>query len=45
MPEPLILVTNDDGVASRGIAELRKIVSDLGRVIVIAPETELLAMP
>ncbi len=40
MPEPLILVTNDDGVASRGIAELRKIVSDLGRVIVIAPETE-----
>jgi len=40
MPEPLILVTNDDGVSSSGIKALRESVADLGRVIVVAPETE-----
>ena len=40
MSEPLILVTNDDGVTSHGIAALREAAKDLGRVVVIAPETE-----
>jgi len=40
MSEPLILVTNDDGITSRGIAALREAAEDLGRVVVIAPETE-----
>ncbi|MFQ6607292.1 MAG: 5'/3'-nucleotidase SurE [Fidelibacterota bacterium] len=40
MPEPLILVTNDDGISSEGIAALREAVSDLGQVVVVAPETE-----
>ena len=40
MSEPLILVTNDDGITSHGIAALREAAKDLGRVVVIAPETE-----
>ena len=40
MSEPLILITNDDGITSRGIAALREAAEDLGRVVVIAPETE-----
>lgn len=36
---PLILVTNDDGVASRGIAHLVETISPLGRVVVVAPAT------
>lgn len=35
---PLILVTNDDGVHAPGIAALAAAVSDLGQVLVVAPD-------
>ena len=35
--EPLILVTNDDGVNAPGLAVLRKAMQSLGRVVVVAP--------
>jgi len=37
---PIILVTNDDGVASPGIKILSKTLSSVGDVYVVAPETE-----
>ncbi len=37
MQTPLILVTNDDGISSKGIRELIKIACNLGDVIVLAP--------
>jgi 5'-nucleotidase len=40
MSRPLILVTNDDGVFSRGLGVLADAMSTLGEVIVCAPETE-----
>lgn len=39
MKERLILVTNDDGYDSRGLAAAIEVVRDLGRVVVVAPET------
>lgn len=36
----LILVTNDDGVHSPGIVVLAEALSDLGRVVVVAPDRE-----
>jgi 5'-nucleotidase len=36
--EPIILVTNDDGVTAPGIAALVEAVKDLGKVVVIAPD-------
>ena len=36
--KPLILVTNDDGVYARGIRALVDAVSDLGEVVVVAPD-------
>lgn len=36
--EPIILVTNDDGVTAPGIAALVDAVKDLGKVVVIAPD-------
>ncbi len=42
MPEtnrPLILVTNDDGITSRGIEELIGIAKELGEVVVVAPDS------
>lgn len=36
--KPLILVTNDDGVQAKGINELMNALTDLGEVIVIAPD-------
>ena len=36
----LILVTNDDGVHSQGLAALQKAVEDLGDVYVVAPDRE-----
>lgn len=39
-PRPLILLTNDDGYASEGLAALREALSDLGDIWVIAPATE-----
>ncbi|MFQ6673678.1 MAG: 5'/3'-nucleotidase SurE [Fidelibacterota bacterium] len=38
--EPLILITNDDGVYSRGIFALHQAIADFGQTIVVAPETE-----
>jgi len=36
--KPLILVTNDDGITSHGIVALVEAVSELGDVIVVAPD-------
>jgi len=36
--EPIILVTNDDGIFAPGITFLAKIASRFGRVIVVAPD-------
>ena len=38
MSKPLILVTNDDGVNSKGIASLGEMVKPYGRLVVVAPE-------
>ena len=37
---PLILVSNDDGVHSAGIAALAEALGDLGQVVVVAPDRE-----
>ena len=37
---PLILVSNDDGVHSAGIATLAEALRDLGQVVVVAPDRE-----
>jgi 5'-nucleotidase len=37
---PLILVTNDDGVGSPGIAAAREVLGEIGDVIVTAPDRE-----
>ncbi|MGB3587265.1 MAG: 5'/3'-nucleotidase SurE [Tunicatimonas sp.] len=39
MGKPLILVSNDDGISSRGIHFLIDIMKDLGEVIVVAPDS------
>ena len=39
MSKPLILVTNDDGINSKGIKLLTEIVSELGEVLVVAPDS------
>lgn len=39
MKKPLILVSNDDGITSRGIRTLVDIMSELGKVIVVAPDS------
>jgi 5'-nucleotidase len=36
--EPIILITNDDGVTAPGIAALVDSVRDLGKIVVIAPD-------
>lgn len=38
MAKPLILVSNDDGISSRGIRYLVEIMKQLGDVIVVAPD-------
>ena len=37
--KPLILVTNDDGITSRGIRKLIELASELGEVVVVAPDS------
>jgi len=37
---PLLLLANDDGVDARGLRALRRALSDLGRVVVVAPDQE-----
>ncbi|MDR1847359.1 MAG: 5'/3'-nucleotidase SurE [Bacteroidales bacterium] len=39
--EKLILITNDDGFFSRGIARLAEVMNRLGRVVIVAPQTEM----
>lgn len=39
MPKPLILVSNDDGITSKGIRTLVEIMKQLGDVIVVAPDS------
>ncbi|MBA3770418.1 MAG: 5'/3'-nucleotidase SurE [Blastocatellia bacterium] len=41
MPKPRILITNDDGIHSEGIAALEDALSDIGTVYVVAPESEM----
>src|SRR6185436_12578370 len=43
MPEPLILVTNDDGVHAPGIRALALALRELGQVHVVAPAREVSA--
>ena len=38
--EPLILVTNDDGVNAPGLLALKEAMQSLGRVVVVAPERD-----
>ena len=39
MSRPLILVTNDDGINSRGIKLLAETMLDYGEVMVVAPDS------
>lgn len=39
MSKPLILVSNDDGITSRGIRKLVELMSELGEVVVVAPDS------
>ncbi|MBL7791538.1 MAG: 5'/3'-nucleotidase SurE, partial [Saprospiraceae bacterium] len=39
MSKPLILVTNDDGIAAPGIKALVSVAQSLGDVIVVAPDS------
>src|SRR5438067_2142127 len=36
--EPVILITNDDGIAAPGIKALVEAVKDLGKIVVVAPD-------
>lgn len=39
MAKPLILISNDDGITSRGIRKLVDIMKHLGEVVVVAPDS------
>jgi 5'-nucleotidase len=39
-PAPLILVSNDDGIHSEGIAALAEALAEMGDVVVVAPDRE-----
>jgi 5'-nucleotidase len=39
MSKPLILVSNDDGITSRGIRSLVEIMKEIGEVVVVAPDS------
>jgi len=39
MSKPLILISNDDGITSRGIRKLTELMSVIGEVIVVAPDS------
>ena len=39
MAKPLILVSNDDGITSRGIRKLVDVMKHLGEVVVVAPDS------
>ena len=39
MKKPLILVTNDDGIVSKGIRALVSVAKEFGEVVVVAPDS------
>jgi 5'-nucleotidase len=39
MQKPLILVANDDSIAAKGIKTLAELMSEIGEVVVVAPDT------
>jgi 5'-nucleotidase len=39
MSKPLILITNDDGITAKGIRKLVELMSALGEVVVVAPDS------
>ena len=39
MSKPLILVSNDDGITSKGIRVLVEVMKELGEVVVVAPDS------
>ena len=39
MSKPLILVSNDDGITSLGIRTLVEVMSEIGEVVVVAPDS------
>ena len=39
MTKPLILISNDDGITSRGIRKLVELTKELGEVVVVAPDS------
>ena len=39
MSTPLILVTNDDGIYSPGLRYLINILNEIGKVVVVAPDS------
>ena len=39
MTQPLILITNDDGITSKGIRVLIEEMAKLGEVVVVAPDS------
>ena len=39
MQKPLILIANDDSIAAKGIRILAEVMSEIGEVVVIAPDT------
>lgn len=39
MPRPLILISNDDGIHASGIKKLVELMSQIGEVIVVAPDS------
>jgi 5'-nucleotidase len=38
--KPLILVTNDDGVYSKGILDLFRVIQTIGKAVIVAPDRE-----
>ncbi|MDX9790123.1 MAG: 5'/3'-nucleotidase SurE, partial [Candidatus Kapabacteria bacterium] len=38
--QPLILITNDDGINSPGIESLKNALTPLGEVVIVAPESQ-----
>jgi 5'/3'-nucleotidase SurE len=39
MQKPLILIANDDSIAAKGIKVLAEVMSEIGEVVVVAPDT------
>jgi len=37
--KPIILITNDDGITAPGIRSLVEAVKDMGRIVVVAPDS------